>query len=176
MKILLIGPQGCGKSTQAKLLSEYLKVPVISTGDIFRKLAPEDQRIKNLLDEGRLIDDQPTARIVKQRLSEADCQNGFVLDGYPRSIEQIQLFDPQFDMVFYLELPQEEIISRLLKRGREDDTQESIRIRLNIYYQQTEPLIEHYQKLNKLIRMNGIGSIEEIQAKIRSALEKGLAG
>ncbi|MCL4366252.1 nucleoside monophosphate kinase, partial [Patescibacteria group bacterium] len=101
MKILLIGPQGSGKSTQAKLLGEYLKVPVISTGDIFRKLIQEDtdlgRTLKNILSEGKLVDDQTTSKIVQQKLSEPSYQNGFVMDGYPRNIEQVNIFDPKFE-------------------------------------------------------------------------------
>src|SRR3989338_507134 len=127
MKILLIGPQGSGKSTQASLLAEYLGIPKISTGDIFRKLP----KVKEILAAGKLVDDETTAEIVKKRLQETDCQNGFILDGYPRNITQKELFDPQFEKVIYLKVPDEELMKRLLARGREDDTPESIRTRLN---------------------------------------------
>lgn len=169
-RILFIGSQGSGKSTQAKLLSEYLNLPVISTGDIFRKLASEDQRIKNLLDEGKLIDDQTTAKIVKQRLTEADCQNGFILDGYPRNIEQIQLFDPKFDLVFYLNVPKNVVLDRLIKRGREDDTKELIERRLNLYFRQTAVLLDYYRNLGILHEIDAQKSIEEIQNEIQKYL------
>lgn len=173
-KILLIGPQGSGKSTQAKLLSEFRSVPVISTGEIFRKLAEEDssegRRIKEILDEGRLVDDGVTAEIVKSRLEKPDCQGGFVLDGYPRSFEQIRLFDPKFDKVFYLKLSDESIMERLLKRGRVDDTPEAIKTRLNFYREQTQPLLDHYENVGILVEIDGEKSIDEVQSEIRSAL------
>lgn len=175
MKILLIGPQGSGKSTQAKLLAEYLKVPFISTGDIFREMAqkPADllgRMVKKILDEGKLVDDETTSKIVKDRLSQPDCQSGFVIDGYPRTLEQVKIFDPEFDQVFYLDVPEEEVIKRLVKRGRADDTEELIRMRLNLYYQQTQPLLDYYRNLRVLLEIDGTGSIEEVQDKIRKQL------
>ena len=121
-RILLIGPQGSGKSTQAVFLSQHFGVPNISTGDIFRKLSSEDsepaRKVKEILASGRLVDDETTAQIVKERLAEEDCQNGFVIDGYPRSIRQIEIFDPGFNKVFYLAVPSqffEAIVDNLKK-------------------------------------------------------------
>lgn len=174
MKILMIGPQGSGKSTQAKLLSGYLKISFVSTGDIFRKLSQEDfgfgKIIRTILNEGRLVDDQTTYKIVKDRLNQPDCNNGFVLDGYPRNIEQLELFDPQFDKVIYLNVPEQEVIKRLLERGRSDDTPESIKIRLNLYYQQTQPLLDYYRQQGILIEINGIGDIQRIQDEIKKQI------
>lgn len=174
MKILLIGPQGSGKSTQAKLLAEYLNLPKITLGDIFRKLSQEDskegQRIRNILEQGQLVDDQTAAAVVRTRLNEDDCQNGFVLDGYPRTIEQRQIFDPGFDKVFYLDVPEEEVIKRLLARGRADDTYELIKRRLDLYYQQTQPLLDYYKQGNKLIEITGIGDIQNIQDEIKKSI------
>ena len=171
MKILLIGPQGSGKSTQAKLSAGYLNVPVISTGDIFRKLMQEDtgpgRAIKKILDEGRLVDDQTTSKIVKERLSQPDYQGGFVLDGYPRTVEQIRIFDPEFNKVFYLDVPEEEVIKRLMARGREDDSEQLIKTRLDLYYKQTKPLLDYYRSQGILIEIDGKGSIEKIQDEIR---------
>lgn len=170
-RVLLIGPQGSGKSTQAKLLGEYLKVPVISTGDIFRKLMQEDtdlgRTLKNILSEGKLVDDQTTSKTVQQKLSEPSYQNGFVMDGYPRNIEQVNIFDPKFEKVIYLKVPDEEVTKRLMARAREDDTPEAIRMRLNLYKEQTQPLLDYYQGKGILIEISGVGSIEEIQAEIR---------
>lgn len=175
MKILLIGPQGSGKSTQAKLLAEYLKVPVISTGEIFRKLSQEEvgfgQIIRTILDEGRLVDDQTTYKIIKDRLSKSDCRMGFVMDGYPRNMEQLRLFDPQFNQVIYLEVLQEEVIKRLLERGRSDDTTESIKTRLDLYYKQTQPLLDYYKTHNTLTIIDGTGDIGSIQQKIREVVD-----
>lgn len=174
MKILLIGPQGSGKSTQAEMLAQFLHIPKINTGDIFRKLSTEEseeaQRVKTILSEGRLVDDETTAAIVQKRLTEADCQNGFILDGYPRNINQVNIFDPNFDKVIYLNIPDEKVIKRLMGRGREDDTPELIETRLDLYHQQTKPLLDYYQNKGQLIEINGLGSLEGIQDEIRKHL------
>ncbi|MDP3974219.1 MAG: nucleoside monophosphate kinase [Candidatus Daviesbacteria bacterium] len=173
MRILLIGPQGSGKSTQGKLLSAKLKVPVISTGEIFRKFKEEDsdegRRIKKIYDRGKLIDNETTVSLVKKRLAKDDCQNGYILDGYPRNMEQIRLFEPNFDKVIYLKISDEESISRLLKRGREDDTRELITERLNIYHEQTDPILDYYQRLGLLSIVDGSGEIGPIFENIRKA-------
>lgn len=174
MKILLIGPQGSGKSTQGKLLSEFLKIPVISTGDIFRAIkkqyTEEGRRIKEIYEAGKLIDDETTASLVEKRLQEEDCQNGYILDGYPRTLEQINFFDPRFDRVFYLKLSDEEALKRLLKRGREDDTKNLISQRLKLYHDQTDPILDYYQSRGLLRGIDGVGTIEEVQQRIRNEL------
>lgn len=176
MKILLIGPQGSGKSTQAKLLAEYLKIPFISTGDIFRIMAEEGselgQRVKNILNKGELMDDETASEIVRNQLSTPDLSRGFILDGYPRNLEQVQLFDPQFDRVIYLNVPEEELLKRLTARGREDDSPEAIKTRLDLYYVQTQPLLDYYKNQGILTEIDGIGSIEDVQQRIRDSLNK----
>lgn len=176
MRILLIGPQGSGKSTQAQMLAEYLNIPKISTGDIFRKIATEDsesgRRIRDIQNAGRLVDDATTAKIVESRLKESDTANGFILDGYPRNIAQKDLFDPHFEKVIYLKVPDDEVMKRMLARGREDDTPESIKTRLDLYYGQTQPLLDYYRSLGVLTEINGIGSPEEIQEEIRKYVTK----
>lgn len=174
MKILLIGPQGSGKSTQAKLLSQHLRIPFVSTGEIFRKFAAEDseegERIKAILDQGKLVDDETVSHLAEEMLKDQEYQNGFILDGYPRTLRQRQLFDPQFDKVIYLKLSDQEIMDRLLKRGREDDTEELIKTRLDLYKLQTQPLLDYYAALGILTEINGDGSIEEVQSHIRDVL------
>jgi len=170
MKILLIGSQGSGKSTQAKLLSEYLNLPVISTGDIFRKQASFNEMIRTVLQEGKLVDDMTTSKVVEERLNESDCQNGFIMDGYPRNIHQKELFDPGFDKVIYLKVPNEELVKRLMARGREDDTPESIQTRLNLYYQQTQPLLDYYKQKSILVKVDGMGNIQKVQDEIKKHL------
>lgn len=170
-KILLIGPQGSGKSTQASLLSEFLNLPVVSTGDIFRDLSvqesKEGKRLKYILDEGKLVDDKTTSKIVEKRLSEHDFKSGFIMDGYPRNIEQVNNFDPNFDTVFYLEVPEDISLERLLKRGREDDSRDSIKTRLELYYKQTQPLLEYYKNKGILVEIDGEGSIKQVQQRIK---------
>lgn len=174
MKILMIGPQGSGKSTQAEKLAEYLNIPKISTGDIFRELGRQDSEegrvIRQIQNEGRLIDDETTAGIVKKRLQEGDTRGGFILDGYPRNIHQVEIFDPGFDKVVYLKVSDEELMKRLTVRGRADDTPEGIKTRLDLYYQQTQPLLDYYKNKGILIEIDGLGSIEDIQDEIRKHL------
>lgn len=174
MKILLIGPQGSGKSTQAELLAKYLNLLKISTGDIFREIAkqdsPQGQTIREIQRSGKLVDDATTSRIVSERLKEKDVQNGFIMDGYPRNIIQKDLFDPVFDKVIYLNVSDQEVIRRLLKRGREDDTPESIQRRLELYKQQTQPLLDYYKQQGLLIEIDGTGSVEEIQDEIKKSI------
>lgn len=168
MKILLIGPQGSGKSTQGKLLAQFLGLPYIATGDIFRNMSGE---IKRILDQGKLVDDETTSRIVKKKLQEQEFQNGFVIDGYPRTMEQVSLYDPGFDKVIFLDLPDEEATARLIARGREDDTPQLIAERLRNYHLQTDPLLDYYQKKGNLISIDGTGRIEEIQNKIKDSIK-----
>lgn len=172
MKILMIGPQGSGKSTQTEILAKDLNLPKISTGDIFREIAKSDseegRRIREIQNSGRLVDDKETAKIVEGRLKQDDIKNGFIMDGYPRNIIQKDLFDPKFDKVIYLKVPDEEVVKRLMARGRADDTLEAIKTRLNLYYQQTQPLLDYYKNLGILVEIEGLGSIEEIYNKIKT--------
>ena len=164
MKILFIGPQGSGKSTQGKLLAQFLGLPYISTGDIFRQDRGE---IKQILDQGKLVDDQTTSKIVKEKLKELRYANGFVFDGYPRTLEQVRLFDPGYDEVISLEISDDIATERLLARGREDDTKELIAERLKNYHLQTDPMLDFYKQKGILTQIDGLGNIEEIQKKIR---------
>ncbi|MBI2019554.1 nucleoside monophosphate kinase [Candidatus Daviesbacteria bacterium] len=176
MKILLIGPQGSGKSTQAEFLAQFLNIPKISTGDIFRQIATEDsengRKVREIQNSGKLVDDETTARIVEERLKQEDAAGGFIMDGYPRNIRQKDLFDPHFEKVFYLKVPDSEVTKRMLARGRADDTQESIKMRLNLYYQQTKPLLDYYKSQGILTEINGMGSAGKIQDEIRKNISK----
>lgn len=172
---MLIGPQGSGKSTQAQLLAKALDLPKISTGEIFRKLAGQNsslsQRIKKTSEAGQLIDDETTCQIVKSRLTEPGLEKGFILDGYPRSLEQVKIFDPQVDKVLYINVSENEVIDRMMKRGRPDDTASSILVRLDAYYKKTQPLLDYYRNLGILQEIDGVGTIAEIQTRIFDSLE-----
>ncbi len=174
MKILFIGPQGSGKSTQADLLSRFLGLPKISTGDIFRQISTEDseqgKKIRDLINAGNLVDDETTSEIVRNRLQQPDSKNGFIFDGYPRNIKQIELFDPGFDKVIYLKVPEEEVIKRMMARGRADDSLESIKKRLDFYFNQTQPLLDYYKQKRVLIEVSGMGDIERIQDEIKKSI------
>ncbi len=172
MRILLIGPQGSGKSTQGKLLQENIHLPYISTGDIFRNIAAqntdEGRRIKQILSSGELVDDKIVIELIRKRLQSADAQSGFILDGYPRTLEQAtQIADLNFDKVFYLKIPKSIILERLLKRGRADDTEELINRRIELYYKQTQPLLNYYRNQGILVEINGEGDIKAIQNEIK---------
>lgn len=171
MKILLIGPQGSGKSTQGKLLAKYLQMPYISTGDIFREIARENKRIEQILKAGELVNDTTTIELVKKRLDESDCKNGFILDGYPRNLEQAKKIpDLNFDKVIYINVPDEIVLERLLKRGRADDTEQSIRLRLKLYQSQTQPLLDYYKNQSLLVEIDAKADIQKVQDEIKKSL------
>ncbi len=175
MKILITGPQGSGKTTQAKLLAEFLEVPLIDSGEILRRLAgtetEDGRRVKEALDSGLMAPDEVVGKMVSERVGEPNCRNGFVMDGYPRTLAQKQVFDPKFDRVFYLEINDEEVRARLKERGRADDTPELIEKRLSLYHQLTEPVLGYYQDLGILTRIDGSKEIDLVQAAIRSELD-----
>ncbi len=174
MKILFVGPQGAGKSTQGKVLADFLKVPYISTGDIFRELSTQDNelanRVKSIMSAGNLVDDQTTSEIVKERLQKPDLKNGFIFDGYPRTLKQVEYFDPGFDKVVYLKVDDSESKRRLLERGREDDTDELIEQRLKVYHQLTDPILDYYQSQGNLITIDATQNIDEISLKLKEIL------
>lgn len=175
MKILLIGPQGSGKSTQGKLLAEFLQIPYISTGDIFRQIAAKDsvegEKIKQIIESGNLVDDQTTAKLLEERIKYEDFQQGFILDGYPRNLEQVKFLpDLNFDKVLYINVPEQEVVERLLKRGRPDDTEEGVKRRLNLYREQTQPLLDYYKTQGVLIEIDGTGDIQKVQDEIKKSL------
>lgn len=176
-KILFIGPQGSGKSTQAKLLSKSLGIPYLSSGDIFREISKEEnelgQKIREILRKGKLVDDETTCEVVKNKLEDKDHKVGFILDGYPRTVEQIKIFDPGFDLVFYLDVSKKVSLERLLKRVREDDTRDLIEARLVHYYNQTHPLLGYFKKKGILKELDGQKGIDEIQAEIRKIAGEG---
>lgn len=176
MKILLIGPQGSGKSTQGKLLSEYLNVPFIVTGDILREIAESDtdegKRLKGILESGNLVDDETVIALIKNRLQKEDCESGFILDGYPRTDTQAEKIDEVgFQRAVYINASQSEVTQRLLKRGRIDDTEELIKKRLELYFNQTQPLLDFYRSKGILVEIDGMGDVEKIQNEIREKIK-----
>jgi adenylate kinase len=184
-RLLLIGPPGAGKGTQAVVLASTYKVPAISTGDIFRSnVANETElglQVKAIMAAGEYVPDSLTNAVVANRLAEADAQVGFLLDGYPRTTDQVNELDHMLesqstalDVVVVIKADTDEVVSRLLKRavvdGRTDDTEDVIRHRLALYEEQTAPLVALYEKKNLVVMVDGLGAVVDVTARIISAL------
>lgn len=180
MRLVLLGPPGAGKGTQAAILSDKLGVPHISTGDLFRanigEGTPLGVEAKQYIDAGKLVPTDVTARMVASRLAEADTANGFLLDGFPRTVEQAELLKDiladagvSLDGVVEFRVPEDVVVERMLARGRADDNEETIRTRLGVYRDETAPLIEYYG--DRLITINAEGSVEDINARTLEVLE-----
>ncbi|MDV6013109.1 adenylate kinase [Haloechinothrix sp. LS1_15] len=178
-RVVLVGPPGAGKGTQAVALSGKLGVPHISTGDLFRKHVSEETELgvqaKRYMDAGELVPDSVTNGMVRQRLAEDDAQRGFVLDGFPRNTAQagelesmLAEYGAKLDAVLELKVDTEEVVQRLLARGRTDDTEDVIRNRQNVYHTETAPLLEYYA--DRLITIDGLGDVDEISARALDAL------
>jgi len=176
MNIVLIGPQGSGKSTQGKLISKHFKIPYISTGDMFRDLMHKSDEfalsIREKMLAGDLIDDETTNKIVRQHLERGKYYKGFVIDGYPRSVNQSMSAPFVLDLILHIQVPEEVSISRLLKRGRIDDTKDNIEKRLKLYKQETEPILEYWRKYGKVVDINGVGDVDEIHKLIHATITK----
>ncbi len=185
MRIIIMGPPGAGKGTQAKVIAERLSIPAISTGDIFRENVSQETELgreaKRYMDAGDYVPDEVTNAMVRDRLAESDAATGFLLDGYPRTVAQVRELDDMLeasghslDAVLELTVDQEEVIQRLLKRaqdeGRSDDTEEVVRHRQELYTEQTAPLIEVYDERGLLVRVDGMGTVDEVTARVLEAL------
>jgi len=179
-KILILGPQGSGKGTQAKILADRLGVPALSMGELLRsevaKATEIGLQIQSLLERGILVSDEIALRVFKNRIEEEDANNGFVMDSYPRNIEQYEAANSFFipDAVLLIDVPREESLNRLVKRaeieGRSDDTPEAIENRLKIYEDETMPIVKKYEELGILKNINGVGTIDEVAARIATVL------
>ncbi|HOQ16301.1 MAG TPA: adenylate kinase [Defluviitaleaceae bacterium] len=213
MRLIMLGAPGAGKGTHALLLSKEYNIPQISTGDILRSHIKNEtdlgKKAKKYMDKGLLVPDELVVEIVKKRIQEEDCKEGFILDGFPRTIPQAEALDKALeelaialDKVVNIDVPDEVIIKRMAGRRvcsncgasyhienkkplkenicdecgselkqREDDKEETVRKRLQVYEEQTKPLIEYYEKRGILLTIEGDGSVEEIGNKIKNALE-----
>ena len=206
MKVILLGAPGAGKGTQAALLAEEYSIPHISTGDIFRKNIKEKTEIgllaKSYIDQGRLVPDEVTVKIVENRLKEADCANGFLLDGFPRTVNQAEELAKisDIDYVVDIEIPFKRLLRRLTGRRvcpvcgasyhidfldgktvcecsaeliqRDDDKEETVTERIKVYTAQTEPLIDYYKGKGKLVSVDGDKGVKEVFAEITAKLGK----
>jgi adenylate kinase len=180
-----MGPPGAGKGTQAKFISEKFSIPHISTGDIFRENLKKETAIgleaKSYMDRGEYVPDDVTNRIVADRLTWPDAANGFLLDGYPRTIDQVKFLDEtlksqnhQVDRVIELVADINTLVSRLLNRAKEqnraDDTEEVITKRLEVYLAETAPIIDNYKNKNIVIQVDGLGEVDAVTRRILNAL------
>ncbi|MEU0504002.1 adenylate kinase [Nocardia sp. NPDC004278] len=179
MRLVLLGPPGAGKGTQADLLSDKLGVPHISTGDLFRTnisaQTPLGREAQKYINAGDLVPSDVTNRMVEARVAEPDAANGFVLDGYPRTVDQADALekiladmDKKLDAVLCFVVPEDTVVSRMMARGRADDNEDVIRNRLRVYREETEPLLEHYDGL--VVSVDGVGEIDEVNARALRAL------
>lgn len=186
IRILLIGPPGAGKGTQAALLAQHFGIPAISTGDIFRENVrnetPLGLEAKAFMDRGEYVPDSLTNALVRDRLNQEDAMAGFLLDGYPRTIDQVEELDDileetekKLDVVVQLTADSEELLRRLSGRaqeqGRSDDTPEVIKRRLDVYEEQTAPLIDIYASRSLVAKVNGLGEIADVTNRIIEVLD-----
>lgn len=204
MKLLLIGPQGSGKGTQGKKLEENYGWPSISAGDLIRARMKTDEVFREKYSEvnkGALIPDLEIAKMIQERIKQNDCKNGYILDGFPRTLGQAKILDEmvKIDYAILIDVPDKVCVERLSKRRmctkcnkiygvneappengkcpcggkiyqRKDDYPEAIQKRLSLYHEKTEPLIDFYEKQNKLVRINGVGSVKEVFKRIKESL------
>ena len=182
LRLVMLGPPGSGKGTQAEVLAERLGVPAISTGEMLRRAVTSGselgRRVESIMKSGVLVDDATMADVVRERLGREDAGTGYLLDGYPRTLAQAGTLgrildenDSSLNGVVMIDVPEDELVRRALLRQREDDTEEVIRRRLEVYREKTEPLIEYYQGLGLLRPVDGNRSIAEVSEGIREALE-----
>ncbi|SPM32813.1 Adenylate kinase or related kinase, partial [Mycobacterium rhizamassiliense] len=181
VRVVLLGPPGAGKGTQAEKLEEKLGVPQISTGELFRRNIGEGTKLgleaKRYLDAGDLVPSELTNQLVDDRLNDADVANGFILDGYPRSVEQAKALHEMLgrrgtdiDAVLEFRVSEDELLQRLKGRGRADDTEEVIVNRMKVYRDETAPLLEYYS--GELKTVDAIGTMDEVFARALQALGK----
>ncbi|MFE6228825.1 adenylate kinase [Streptomyces sp. NPDC057854] len=215
MRIVLVGPPGAGKGTQAAFLAKNLAIPHISTGDLFRANISQGTALgleaKGYMDRGELVPDEVTIGMAKDRMKQADAANGFLLDGFPRNVAQAEALDVvlkaddmQLDAVLDLEVPEDEVVKRIAGRRicrndsshvfhvtynapktegvcdvcggelyqRADDSEETVRTRLEVYHTQTEPIIDYYRAQNLVVTISALGKVDEVTARAMDALKK----
>ena len=212
MRLILLGAPGAGKGTQSEMLMKEYSIPTISTGNIFREHISKNtelgQKAKKYMDEGKLVPDELVIELVKDRITQDDCKQGMILDGFPRTIPQADALDKMLadlempiDHVLNIDVPDENIIERMAGRivcpkcgasyhklykkektagicdecqsaliQREDDKEETVKKRLEVYHAQTKPLIEYYEKQGKVAHVDGVGTLEEVSARVKKAL------
>jgi len=186
VNLLVLGPQGAGKGTQAKRISAEYGIPHVSTGDMFRALDESTElgrKVKAIMDEGALVPDEVTIAMIRNRLAEADAQDGFVLDGFPRNLAQADALDEMLgsigrglDAILFFDVPDAVGLERALRRAelesRSDDTTDVIAKRLEVYHRETEPIVEHYRTTGKLVPLHAGRTVEEVWHEISESLQQ----
>ncbi|MFD5229769.1 adenylate kinase [Streptomyces qaidamensis] len=216
MRIVLVGPPGAGKGTQAAFLAKNLSIPHISTGDLFRANISQQTELgklaKSYMDAGNLVPDEVTIAMAKDRMEQPDAENGFLLDGFPRNVSQAEALDElletesmQLDAVLDLEVPEDEVVKRIAGRRicrndsshvfhvtykqpakdsvcdvcggelyqRNDDSEETVRTRLEVYHTQTEPIIDYYKAQGLVVTISALGKVEDVTTRAMEALKRG---
>lgn len=184
MRIIIFGPPGAGKGTQAQRIADEYNIPHLSTGEIFRTAikneTPLGKKVKSILDAGDLVPDETVVDLVEEELKKDKYNGGYILDGFPRTVPQAEAFDNilesngnSLEAFLVLQVPEEELINRILSRGegRSDDTREGVKNRLNVYENETAPVLDYYEKQEKIEKINGVGSVDEIFGRIKETLE-----
>ncbi|HEY9609348.1 adenylate kinase [Allocoleopsis sp.] len=180
-RLIFLGPPGAGKGTQAKLLADLLEIPHISTGDILRsaiaQATPLGKKAKSYMEKGELVPDELLLDLVCDRLKQPDAHKGWILDGFPRNVSQaafleklLQELNQVFDYAVNLDVPDEVLMSRLLGRGRHDDNEQTVRRRLEVYRNETEPLIGFYSERSSLKVIDGDRSVEEVTQSLQQVV------
>ncbi len=185
MRIILFGPPGAGKGTQAKLIEKEFNIPQLSTGDMFRAAIRNQtelgKKVKNILDSGQLVPDETVVELVEEALNDEKYVNGYILDGFPRTVPQARAFDERLkrngrklNAFLSLEVPDEELMKRILSRaeGRSDDTPEKVKVRLEVYNEETAPVLNFYKQKGVFQEINGLGTVDEIFERIKTVLNK----
>lgn len=180
-RLIFLGPPGAGKGTQAVKVAEYFQIPHISTGELLRSAVSRKtelgQKAQEYMDKGELVPDHLILDMVRDRLSQSDVIKGWILDGFPRNVSQASFLDDllaeinqECNYAVNLEVPDEELISRMLGRGRQDDNEETIRRRLEVYREETAPVIDYYRQRNELVSVNGNLSMDEVTEELKKAI------
>lgn len=183
MNLILFGPPGAGKGTQAEKIEHHFNIPHLSTGNIFRENIKNKtelgKKVKSILDSGELVPDETVVDLVADELESPEYDNGYILDGFPRTVAQAEALDKylskkgdKIDHFLTLEVPEDELVNRILSRGegRSDDTPEKIKTRLEVYNNETSPVLNYYQQQGVVKKIDGVGSIEEIFDRIKKAV------
>lgn len=185
MNLILFGPPGAGKGTQAKKIKNHYNIPHLSTGNIFRSNIENEtslgKKVTSILDAGELVPDETVVALVVDELEKPDYDSGYILDGFPRTIPQAEALDKflsskntRIDSFLNLKVPEQELIDRIHSRaeGRTDDTPDKIKKRLDVYHKETAPVLNYYKKQNLVKEINGVGRIDEIFGRIKETLNK----